>query len=159
MSLIDYPAINSNHDLAQIRCRDCGADVPATDYAGRDCWCCRHPLDAPWHHAEADRMNRRGLELFEAEARATLARYPSDSEPDEAARGVALRALADYILDRTTIDAAGEARLTTQVAAARASIAAQTIARLEVLDGMPEAEAARRAGLDRMTVRKMLGKR
>ena len=56
------------------------------------------------------------------------------------------------------IDQAGRERARSRDAARAASLAAQQVARLAVHDGMPEAEAARRAALDRMTVRKLMGK-
>ncbi|WP_369069246.1 hypothetical protein [Kineococcus terrestris] len=44
-----------------------------------------------------------------------------------------------------------------RAAAARSALYAAVVA--AVRDGMSESEAARRAGIDRMTVRKLLGKR
>ena len=151
--------IHANHDLAQTECEACAANVsagPPASYLGAVCWSCEEPLMPPTHHAALDLMNRNGRDLFNAEAAVILARYPDPGDID--ARRTALAALVDYILEQTDIDAAGQRRAETQQAARLASIAAQQVARLAVLDGMSEVEAARRAQLDRMTVRRALGK-
>jgi DNA invertase Pin-like site-specific DNA recombinase len=74
-------------------------------------------------------------------------------------KGAEHRRLGDqYLLGETTIADAGESLLRARVRAAEALAAVQQIAVMCVADGMSEAEAARRAGIDRMTVRKALGK-
>jgi hypothetical protein len=110
-----------------------------------------------WLGPAADDMTDDQRQRFETEAEVILARYDDPDLSD--ARDAALSALVQYLFAETTIDEAGRERQRTRDAERAASIAAQQVARLAVLDGMPEAEAARRAGLDRMTVRRLLGKR
>jgi hypothetical protein len=85
------------------------------------------------------------------------ARYPDPDDSME--RDAALSAATQYLLGETTIDDAGESLLRARIRASEALAAAQQIAVMAVEDGMAEAEAARLVGLDRMTVRKALGKR
>lgn len=110
-----------------------------------------------WLGPAADELTEEQRDRFEVEARLICDRYAG---PDLAAeQDVALSALVQYLLGETDLDRAGDARAVTRSAARDALTAAQVVARLAVLDGVPEAEAARRASLDRMTVRKVLGKR
>ncbi|HTW17061.1 MAG TPA: hypothetical protein VMF51_18165 [Nocardioides sp.] len=110
-----------------------------------------------WLGPAAEAMTDEQRERFEAEAEAAIARIGDD--PDlQPERDTALAALTQYLLGETDIDEAGRKRQRTREAARHASIAAQQVALLAVRDGMAEAEAGRRAGLDRMTVRKLLGK-
>lgn len=110
-----------------------------------------------WLGPAAEEMDDERRERFEREAAEIFTRIPDDDLADE--RDAALSALVQYMLGETTLDDVGRQRVSTQRAARTALIASQQVARLAVLDGVPEAEAARRAGIDRMTVRKMLGKR
>lgn len=110
-----------------------------------------------WLGPAVEEMSDEQRVRFEDEAEIITARYADPDLSHEAE--VALTALVQYLLGETTIDEAGALRTRTRDAAADAYIAAQVVARLSVLDGMAEAEAGRRASLDRMTVRKMLGKR
>lgn len=73
-------------------------------------------------------------------------------------RAAVLSTLLRYIRGEISVDTAGQERRETADAARSALISAQLVARLAVQDGMSEAEAARRTGVDRMTVRKALGK-
>lgn len=109
-----------------------------------------------WLGPAADAMTPEQRARFEAEAADVVARHHDPDLPED--RDAALSALVQYLLGETTLDDAGAQRVRTRADARAASIAAQQIARLAVQDGTPEAEAARRAGLDRMTVRKALGK-
>lgn len=111
----------------------------------------------PWLGPAADELSDEQRERFEIEATEAIARIGDDPDLQEE-RDAALSAIVQYLLGETDIDAAGEHRAETQRAARLASIAAQQVARLAVLDGMSEVEAARRAQLDRMTVRRALGK-
>lgn len=111
-----------------------------------------------WLGPAAEELTDEQRTRFEAEAAETIARIGDD--PDlQAEHDAALSALAQYLLGETTIDEVGHVRQRSADAARYALLAAKQVARLAVLDGMSEVEAARRAGLDRMTVRKLLGKR
>lgn len=110
-----------------------------------------------WLGPAAEDLDPEQRERLDAEYDAICERIGED--PDLVAeREAALSAAVQYLLGETDVDAAGARRAATQVAAAEASLAAQQVARMAVQDGMSEAEAARRAHLDRMTVRKVLGK-
>lgn len=110
-----------------------------------------------WLGPAADELTDEQRERFLAEAEEATARIGDD--PDLAAeREAAWSAIVAYLLGDLTIEQAGRERLRTVEAERHASLAAQQIARLAVQDGMPEAEAARRSGLTRMTVRRALGK-
>ena len=111
-----------------------------------------------WLGPAADELDDEQRARFEAEAASAVARIGDD--PDmQADRDAALSAIVQYLLGETTIDQAGAERERTRQAERHASLAAQQVALLAIGDGMAEAEAARRASLDRMTVRKLLGKR
>lgn len=69
-----------------------------------------------------------------------------------------LSAAVQYLLGETSIDEAGAQRAATRTSSFIASAAAQQIAIMAVEDGMSETEAARRASIDRMWLRKRLGK-
>lgn len=100
--------------------------------------------------------DRRGR--FEAEAAAATERIGDD--PDLAAeREAAWSAIVQYLLEEVTLDEVGERWRAARAAYGMALIEVKAVARLAALDGVPEAEVARRAGLDRMQVRKLLGKR
>jgi hypothetical protein len=112
----------------------------------------RHEIEAwlgpAFGEAQVDRVHREAVRIW--------ARYPDQDDAVE--REAALSATTQYLLGETTIDDAGESLLRARIDAAGALAAAQQIAVMCVADGMTEAEAARRAGIDRMTVRKALGK-
>ena len=110
-----------------------------------------------WLGPAADEMTDEQRDRFEGEAAVIEARWPGEDLSDE--RDTALSAVVQYLVGETTANAAGQELARTRSDAASALIAAQTVARLAVLDGMPEAAAARATSLDRMTVRKALGKR
>lgn len=110
-----------------------------------------------WLGDAAEDMTDGQRERFEAAADEAMERIGDDPD-DQGERDAALTAICQYVLGETTLDAAGERRTRTMRAEREASIAAQALAVLAVGAGMAEAEAARRARLDRMTVRKALGK-
>ena len=110
-----------------------------------------------WLGPAADDMTPQQRKRFEVEAQAAIERIGDDPD-DQDDRDAALSAIVQYLLGDTTLDQAGAERERTQAAARAASIAAQTMARLAVQDGVSEVQAARRAGLTRMTVRRALGK-
>ncbi len=83
-------------------------------------------------------------------------RYPDEDDIDR--RAAALSAAVQYLLGEITIDAAGLDREESRGVALGASAAAQQVALMAVEDGMPEAEAARRARIDRRWLRRIQGK-
>lgn len=123
-----------------------------------------------WLGPAADEMDTEQRERFEAEAALILDRYPLPVNPDDLPdsadwsdihndeRVAALSATVQHILGETTLDEHGQRLLTLRGAKSEALAAARQAARLAVLDGMPEKQAAERAGLDRVTVRAMVGK-
>lgn len=94
---------------------------------------------------------------FAIEAERISALY-GDAAGSAEDRAAVLSTLLRYIRGEISVDAAGRQRRETAEAARSALVSAQLVARLAVQDGMSEAEAARRTGVDRMTVRKALGK-
>lgn len=84
-------------------------------------------------------------------------RYPDSDDQD--LREAVLSAAVQYLLGDLTVDQAGQERSATLAAERRASAVAQQVAMMAVEDEVPEAQAARRAGIDRMWLRKLLGKR
>lgn len=115
-----------------------------------------HELDAWLGDTRADLTDDQYARLRD-EATDIARRYP---DPDDAGdRDAALSATVQYLLGELTPIAAGAALTRARIAAREASVTAQQVSRLTVLDGTPEAQAARDAGIDRMTVRKVLGKR
>lgn len=110
-----------------------------------------------WLGPAAEELTTEQRERFEAEAQAAVERIGDD--PDLLAeREAVLSATVQYLLGETDVDEAGRRRVATRVAEREASLVAQQVARLAVQDGMDEVEAARRVSLNRMTVRKALGK-
>lgn len=91
------------------------------------------------------------------ESIAIAARYPDPDDADDAqdALGAAVR----YALGETDPQRAGAALTDARSEARSALVAAQQVARMAVQDGMSEVQAAQTCGIDRMTVRKVLGKR
>ncbi|HET7388368.1 MAG TPA: hypothetical protein VFJ19_17075 [Nocardioidaceae bacterium] len=110
-----------------------------------------------WLGPAADDLTDEQRERFEAEAEAAIERIGDD--PDlQPERDAALAAIVAYLLEETSIEQVGAERTATADAARYASLAAQQVARMAVQDGMSEVAAARAARLDRMTVRRVLGK-
>lgn len=102
-------------------------------------------------------MSPEQLARFDREAAVIAARWPDVDQEFE--REATAAALANYLLGDLDLDEAGEALTEARFNLDVAMAVTQTVARLAVLDGMSESQAARTAGLDRMTVRKVLGKR
>lgn len=117
----------------------------------------RHELTA-WLGDTAltdDQIDRLGRE-----ADRIAARWPETPEEplgDVADREAALTAACQYLLGETTLEQVAAELFRARLVESRASAAAQQVAAMAVDDGMPQTEAARRAGIDRMTVRAMLG--
>lgn len=111
-----------------------------------------------WLGLAAEELTDEQRMRFETEARIAIERIGDD--PDlQAERDIALSAIVQYLLSEATLDEAGEQRRAAREADRRTLLVSQALARLAVQDGVPEAEVARRVGLDRMAVRKLLGKR
>lgn len=100
----------------------------------------------------AEQYERLRDEVYEIECRYM-------GEDDDQEREAAMVAALQWILGEVTVEQAGRRLLDARIAAARELAATRQVARMAVLDGMPEAQSARAAGIDRMTVRKDLGKR
>lgn len=111
-----------------------------------------------WLGPAAEEMTDEQRALFEAEAEAATERI--GDHPDLAhEREAAWSLIMQYLLGETTLDEVGEKWRTARDAYAEALRDVKTVARVAASSRVPEAEVARRAGLDRMQVRKLLGKR
>lgn len=109
-----------------------------------------------WLGPAADDLTDEQRERFEDEAERVLALYPDPDLSED--RETALSAVVQYLLGDETLDGVGARRSQAREAARQASIAARAMVALAVGDGMAEAEVARRVQVDRMQVRKWLGK-
>ena len=109
-----------------------------------------------WLGSAADDMTPEQRARFDAEAPEILAMWPDPD--DQAERDAALSALVQYLLGETSPTEAGYQLTRARIALAEALAAAKVLARFAVQDGMSEVQAAAQVGLDRMTVRKVLGK-
>jgi hypothetical protein len=116
----------------------------------------RRDIEA-WLGPALDEMTEEQIDRMQQAADRIDDRYPDPD--DEQEREAARIAACQYLLGETTIDDVRESLLRARLQVGEALAAAQQIAVLCVADGMTEAEAARRAGIDRMTIRKALGKR
>lgn len=98
------------------------------------------------------------IETLVRESDAIASRYPSEDQAQE--REAALSAAAQYLDGGLLPRDAGDELYRARANAASALAAAREAARMSVLHGgSSEVEAARLAQIDRMTVRKDLGKR
>lgn len=97
------------------------------------------------------------IQQIQSEADRIDERYDEPDEMEE--RDAALSAAVQYILGEIDLEQAGMALLRARVAESKAYAAAVQVGVMAVEAGMPEAEVARKLGVDRMTVRKWLGKR
>lgn len=113
-------------------------------------------LDAWLGDARADLTDEQYARLLD-ESIDIEARYPDPDDADDARD--ALTAAVQYALGEIDPTRAGAALVDARAAARTALVAAQQVARMAVQDGMSEARAAEQCGIDRMTVRKVLGKR
>lgn len=88
-------------------------------------------------------------------------RWAQETWPDseaQADRDAALFAMLTYLLGETSPAQVGKDLAIARASLRPALIAAQTVARAACDDGIPETEAARVLGLDRMTIRRARGK-
>lgn len=111
----------------------------------------------PWLGPAWDDLTPEQRDRLAEESDRIAARYPKADH--EEYRQEALNAAVQYLLGETTVDAAGEAYIPAKQSAARLLAAARQVAYMASADGMPDAQAARRSGVDRMTLLKDLGKR
>lgn len=115
----------------------------------------RHELEA-WLGPALSELREDQIERLAEEQKRIADRFP---HPDEhAQREACMSAAVQYLLGETTIDDAGRARTEAYWIAECARYAAATIAAMAVDDGMTETEAAKRARVDRMTIRHVRGK-
>lgn len=118
----------------------------------------RHELEA-WLGSALSDLTDEQVDRLATESGRIDGRYPDPDEQD--LRDAAMSAAVQYLLDETTIDDAGRALTLARLELGRAMAVAQQLAAMAVEDGTVSSEyqAAERAGIDRMTVRKALGKR
>lgn len=109
-----------------------------------------------WLGPVADELTDEQFDRLFREAKTIEARWPDPGDSD--LRGAALSAAVQLMLGETSLDQAREQLVAARIAARRASVVAQQLATMAVGDGVPESHAAAAAGIDRMTLRKALGK-
>jgi hypothetical protein len=110
-----------------------------------------------WLGPAADDLTPDQIDRLHREAQRIYSRYPDPD--DQELRDAALSAAVQWLLGDITLERAREELVSARIAAARASAAAQQVAVMAHGDGMPESRAAAAAGIDRMTLRRALGKR
>lgn len=97
------------------------------------------------------------IERLGAETARIHERYPDPDEQD--LRDAAMTGAVQYLLGETSLDEAGANLTKARLRLERTMAAAKQVAAMASADGVPDAEAARRARIDRMTLLKVLGKR
>lgn len=106
-----------------------------------------------WLGPAYGQMSEEQLARFFREAEAIAERYP---DPDGAElREEAMSATVQHLLGEVTLAEAARDLGAIRAREARAEAVAKQLAWMANADGMPEAQAARAAGIDRMTLRKM----
>lgn len=115
-----------------------------------------HELMA-WLGPAAGELTAEQIERVADEARQIAERYPDPDEQPE--RDAALSAVVQYLLGETTPEDANRALIDARRREREAYVTALQMAVLLTGDGVPDATAARRAGIDRMRLLKALGKR
>jgi hypothetical protein len=115
----------------------------------------RHEIEA-WLGPAFEEMTEEQVDRVQREAERIEARYPGEGYEME--REAALTAVTQYLLGEASPAGVGDELATARLGEMQARARAQQVAVMAVQDGMSEAEAARQVGLDRMTVRKALGK-
>nr|PZN19846.1 MAG: hypothetical protein DIU80_20995 [Chloroflexota bacterium] len=110
-----------------------------------------------WLGPAADELTPEQIERLRRVADDIDARYPDPG--DQPVRDAALGAAVQYLLGEITPEAAARALIDARARAREAYVAAEQIAIMLVADGAPKAAAARRAGIDRMSLLKALGER
>ena len=115
-----------------------------------------HDLMA-WLGPAAEELTAEQIERIAAESRDIDQRYPDPDEQPE--RDAALSAVVQHLLGETTAEDANRALVAARRAEREAFAAALQIAVMLVRDREKKATAARRAGIDRMSLLKALGER
>lgn len=110
-----------------------------------------------WLGPAVDQLTEEDLVHLHAESDTIDARYPDPDEEDE--RQAAFSAAVRYLLAEMRPDHAGRQLDAARAELRRAMAMAQQIAAMAVAEGMSEVKAAEACGIDRMTLRKVLGKR
>lgn len=111
----------------------------------------------PWLGPAWDQLNAGQRFRLAEEVHLIDERYP---DPDESyLREAAMTAAVQYMLGDLHPDDAGRSLTEARLAQARAMAASKQVAVMACHDGADEADMARRTCIDRMTVRKVLGKR
>lgn len=108
-------------------------------------------LGDAWDELTADQLDR----LCDESDRIAV-RHPDTD--DEHLRQAALSAAVQYVLGETTVTDAGAALRAARRALDDAMAASKQVAAMACADGMDETKAAPAAGIDRMTLRRVLGK-
>lgn len=139
--------------LPATRCAWCAKDLPANANAVLDGIAVRDPESDAWLVRRVSQLGIGDAEWIVGEV-ADIA-DGSLYEGDEAV--VVLS--EDYPDWRTVADETGTALADARARLSMAMHAAEVVGACAYEDGVPEAEVARRLGVDRMTVRKWLGKR
>lgn len=110
-----------------------------------------------WLGPAAADLTPEQTERVAAEAQRIAERYPDPDERPE--RDAALSAAVQYLLGETTAEDASRALVDARLREREAYVTALQVAVMLAGDGVPDAVAARRAGIDRMRLLKALGKR
>lgn len=116
----------------------------------------RHELEA-WLGPALPDMTEEQIERLMVESDRIGQRHPDPDEQD--LRDAAMTATVQYLLGETSLDEAGANLTKARLRLERTMAAAKQVAAMASADGVPDAEAARRARIDRMTLLKVLGKR
>lgn len=110
-----------------------------------------------WLGPAADDLTDEQIERITGEARSIAERYPDPDEQME--RDAALSAAMQYLLGESDVEDANRALIETRRRAAEAFATSVQLAVMLVRDGTPKATAARKVGIDRMSLLKALGER
>lgn len=116
----------------------------------------RHELEA-WLGPALPELTDEQVDRLHTEAVRVYARYTDPDEQD--LRDAAMSAAVQYLLGQTDLDEAGANLTKARLKLARVMAAAKQVAAMAAADGTPDAEAARRANIDRMMLLEVLGKR
>lgn len=116
----------------------------------------RHEIES-WLGPALTELTEDQIERIMAESDRIDARYPDPDEQD--LRDAAMTAVVQYLLGETSLDEVGANLTKARLRLERTMAAAKQVAAMASADGVPDAEAARRARIDRMTLLKVLGKR
>lgn len=110
-----------------------------------------------WLGPALEELTSEQVDRLTRESHTISTRYPDPDEQD--LRDAALSAAVQYLRGETSIDDAGSTYTAARLATNRLQAASRQIAAMASTDGMPDLQAARRSGVDRMTLLKDLGKR